>query len=194
MKDSKPLWVLTGLVILLAVFLAGYSIGTKSGTSISSKEDGAGYRAGLEAARQKIRNSGILPPEPSEVRIVNGTVSGVSGNLITISALPITANPLEPQGPSIRAVTVTDKTVLKMTIPLTNEEFQKAIEKYNAASRSGERLPPPSPYREVTITLADIRNGMGINVTADKDIRLAETFTATTVTTIELSSSSSPSP
>ncbi len=149
----KILFIATlSFIVILTSFLLGYSFGSKGKvtTLLTGEPNQNTFEAGWEAARRKIEEAGLVRPEPTEIFTLTGTITGVSGNKISLKANPTVINPLAEQAPEARVIIVTPETkILKLT-PKDPEEVAKESEAFRKAMSTlepGATPPtPPSPY------------------------------------------------
>ncbi len=160
-------------------FVAGYGAGRVStGTPINPLSVGkGGYEEGYAAAAKKLADSGLVPPAPTEARSLSGLVKSSTGNLLVFEADLNSSNPLIAiNAPKERRVTVSAATKIYRLVPKTPEEIAAATT--TPFDENGRPLPPPSLMRQEAITLADIKPGEYVTVTAENDVLRAETFVA----------------
>lgn len=188
-KILPPLKILLitaiSFVIILTAFLVGFSCGSKEKVIIPAKTGKPTqntFEAGWQAAKEKLEQSGILPPEPTEIFTVSGTITKISENTIFLKADPVVLNPLAEPAPENRVITVTQQTKFVKQTPKTPEEITKESENFRkalAALEPGATPPtPPIPYNEEEIELTDIKAGDTISVTSDQNIKMTTTFEA----------------
>jgi hypothetical protein len=180
MHPTKGLWILLIIAALAGFFVIGFTVGSSTST-VSVAPGSAGYQAGYDAARQKLKDSGALPT-PAEIKTVTGIVTVIAGANLTIQAYPVSANPLEPAGPEVRTVTVSDAAAIVELVPLSDIEFRVALAAFNKQTIAGKQMTPPTPFREASLKLSDVRVGSTITVTSATDIRDAASITATKIT------------
>ena len=108
-------------------------------------------------------------------------MTAINGQVISIQANSLSANPLETVRPPSRQVTVDSDTAIVKLVPLTDAEFTAAMAIFNADSKAGKPSAMPTPYKESPATLADVNSNDFITVTAATDILNAESFTATKI-------------
>lgn len=183
-----------GLAGLAVGFLIGYGTGRVStGTPINPLSDQkGGYQAGYEAAMKKVSDSGILPASPTASTSLQGTVTAVSGTSLTMEADMRLFDPLGlKELPATRVVAVTDATVIVRVAEMTPEELNAAQSAYLRAAEDFQPDPedpsvvppvPPSPFKETAISLADLKAGDIVIVTAAADILTAASFEAVRIT------------
>jgi hypothetical protein len=181
MHPTKPLWILLAAAILSGAFVVGYSVGTDTAQDPTAPES-AGYRAGFEAARQKIADSGLLPPSSATITSVNGIIASTTDSSITINAGPVSSNPLDPTGPLTRTITVNEQTRVTRIVPLSDKEFRDRLAEFNRLTAAGKTASPPQPFAEEPAKFSDLAVGMNITATASADIRDTQAFTATQIT------------
>ena len=173
-KWSSQTWFLTlvgiaGLIVLSVVF---FSVGYL-----------AGQTAGIETARARVAN--FFPSTPREAMVVSGAVLERKENALLIQADPVSANPLDPQGPVQRLVKIGDNTAMVQQSPKTSQEFDRENEAYRAALTKGEAVAPPLPYSEASLTINDFKAGDAIRARAESNIYFEKEFTAVEVSRLQ---------
>ncbi len=186
--------IVTAAVVGVVALVVGYSVGMS--------QQKASYA-------EKIAAVAKMFPSVPEMRSVSGTVKSVSGKVITVETQSF-GNPFE-NIPSSRQITVTDKTKITKNQPIEPAAFQKLNDAYQAAMQkfqkeqqalmaSGKPLAapttgtvptPPMPFKEVTVAVGDIKAGDSLTVNSDKDIKMATSFEASSIT---VSGSATPPP
>ena len=150
--------------LLAMVFIAwqmGYMTGLKSPASTGTRS------AGSEA--------------PKETKAILAKVTGIAGT--TLSVIPLS---LGSSAPPTLTVLTDEATVFERSIPKDRKSYldEMAVSiakmKQNVAS-STPLEPPPIPFVLKSISLADVRIGDTIFVTAAEDILKARQVTATKV-------------
>jgi hypothetical protein len=183
MNGKKIFWIVVAAVVIIGSFLAGVTVGNKApGALLVGGDYNNGYAAGMDAARKKLVESGLVPPSPAEVKTLSGTVKSVDGGkfVITVSGR-ITPNPLDSQGPAERTVLANDKTQIVAQVPMTPDKQAAAMKAFQDAMRAGKQASPPTPYTEETVKADAIKLGMVITVTSADNIKTATTINASKI-------------
>lgn len=180
-----------GLVGLAVGLVVGYGAGRVStGTPINPLSDTkGGYEAGYRAAMQKVQASGLLPPSLAASSAIEGKVLTVSQSALTVEADNASLDPAGTKDlPKTRTVAVGADTEIVMLVPRTPEEFeaaQRAFAETSATPPDPENPAPPplppTPYKEVKISLDQVKAGDRVNVLAADDILTAASFEAVRV-------------
>lgn len=136
-----------------------------------------GYKAGYLAARSKYQRIAPLP-EGMTIMGLSGTVESINDKQLLVLAENLDVDEIVDGVSLKRTVMVNEQTKFLLRTPLSPEEQSKQIE---AWSRNTGDVPPPLPYTEKIISIKDIKVGQGVSITADEDIKLKESFTATEV-------------
>ncbi len=173
-----------GLVLiggLLVGGVVGYGAGrATTGAPIipsGSGSKGGSYAEGYAAAEKKLVDAGIIPSAAIEIRNVFGTVTSVGDASLVIETSLRSPNPLDDrQPPASRAVTVTSETKIVRQTAKDSAEFQAEMRAFQEAADPSK--PFPQPFDIETITLADIKAGDTVSVTADHDIFTEAAFDA----------------
>lgn len=180
---------MAGLLGLLIGAVTGYGAGRVStGTPLnplsgSGETRSGSYQQGYDAARKKIEDAHLFPPTPTEALKLTGAVKSVGTDSLTVNVALGTMNPLdEIKAPAERKVAVTKDTKLSRQAPKSPTEMQKDFEAFQKAVLEGA-LPsaPPSSFKTEPITLADIKAGDTVTLTAGHDILNEASFTATEI-------------
>lgn len=180
---NKILWIVLAIVVISGSYLAGFGTAAKLGGTTSGVGGTYqnGFSAGMDNARAILAKSGIIPASPEKITSISGTVKSVDGNKIVIAANPISANPLEDRGPAERTIIANDKTKISVMTPYTADEFSAAMQKFNEEARAGKPSVPPSPYKEISASIDDIKMTMTITVTSDENIKTASQINASAI-------------
>ena len=192
---------LVGVVLLLAAFLIGYSLGAVQTKQSYQK----GLSDGWENARQKVADSGMMPNPVSNS--LSGTITEVGSDYVKIQVPQTVLNPLEQPAPLTRKVTIDSDTTIEQLRPLTDTEredardrFFELQEEFEEALAAGETATPPDPSimdaKITTVSLSDLETGMSVTVRSEDDIATIESFTADAIRVQESSqpTSAPPSP
>lgn len=184
MNGKKIVWITVGVVVVVASFLSGMAVGGQGqGFGLTGGDFASGYAAGMNEARKKISDSGIIPPTPAEIKVIAGTIKSVNSDRLVMSVSGrITPNPLDPQGPSERTVTMNEKTQVFQQVPMTASEQAAAMKAYQEVLRSGKTSAPPTPFKEVALDRSALKIGMIVTVTSDADVKTASTINAVKIT------------
>lgn len=173
----------------------GWSMRAPAGTTagvagMTSKETRACY----DEVTKKLELAGILQPE-REMRSMGGEVKSVSGNTVMLTVSNLSRSPLADPTPEVRTVTVPADLKITLRKDRDEMEFYKEQQAFQEArfkraenpedEAEGVQLTPPMPFTETTITMADVKPGMRVTVSAETDIFRAESFTATTFAAME---------
>jgi len=181
------------LVTLVVGAGVGYGWATRTPSGAPSSLSPAELRTCYDEATKTLTTAGVIEPD-AEQRSFTGTIRSVSGNTVTLAVEQLSRNPLAEKTPEVRMVTIAADT--KLTLRVMREENEYFMEQrdyqdalFAAAEGNADAdlstVIPPSPYKESVITLADVKEGMTVSVTADMDILRAEAFTALEFSVIE---------
>lgn len=171
-------YVIAPLVTLVIGFGVGFF--TQKMTVTDKRDQEISYlRSQIEKAKR------FFPPEQAAVDTLSGTIKSVSGSSFVLDvSLP---NPFQ-NVPLLRTVRVTDKTTIvkfeqkdSATFRTEYLAFEKKTAKLPTGPGSGIQLVPPSPFRQVSGTIADLKAGRSVVVTANEDIATKESFDAVSV-------------
>jgi len=170
-------------MILLAVLVAGALLGYGTTSLLQGKTAHTykdGYRAGYEAARQKLKESNLFPEVPTETNTLSGTVLKTDKKSFTFESQNLALNPLEAEKtPSTRTVKITESTRIYRITPRNPEELQAEFERFQEAADPEAR--PPEPFPREDVDASAIQSGMIITVTADHNIFSEEVFEASEI-------------
>lgn len=173
----------------LVSFLAGaviFSIvGFISGRALSGGLGVSSDQAQLQKLQMQVEAAKkLFPPPPADMRSIIGTVKEVKENALVVETF--SSNPFDDT-PRIRTITAGENTSItrnEQKDPAVYQEelaeFQKAIQAQSGQT-SGTPPVPPSPVREVSVELSDVKPGMQATVTAEENIRDKESFEAKTI-------------
>lgn len=170
MRLNPRAFVFTAFIIALLLifsaffFLKGYRVGMQEG---------------YQAAREQV--APYFPTPTQSATTLNATIVEVRTDAIVIGSVSASANPLDQQGPRERTVTVTGETAVSEITPKTSAQIAQAEKAYQGAIAAGKSATPPTPFAVAPLKLEDLKPGDRVRVSANEDIYLSSTFTATTV-------------
>ena len=177
---------LIGIILIIGVFLLGYSLGSKQ---VKQQSD-VSFAAGVESAKMKLQQAGILPPA-AVIKDLDGTVTAVGSDSFEMDTAVAAANPLEEAPPAHRVVQIDPNTKLFKVTAKTAEQqaqdmkdFTAARDQFEKDARAGKTTKPPTPPDmtvSAPIKLSDLKKGDRVTVAAAADIASAGSFTATEV-------------
>lgn len=115
----------------------------------------------------------FFPPEQAVINTLSGTIKSVSGNTVVLDAnLP---NPFTDL-PNLRTIRITDDTTIIKFEQKDQVTLQKEYIEFQKKTATG--AVSPSPFRQTTGTIADLKKDQSVTVTADGDIATKESFDA----------------
>lgn len=175
------------------VVIIGMALALVAGGVVGYTVAGLQYSAQLEKAKKFF-------PVMSEMRSVSGTVTKVSGNVVTISTPP-SNNPFEDV-PTTRDVVVTAATKVIKNVQKDQKVYQEEMTAYQAALQKAQKAAPaagpaagaspasaavafpvpPMPFDEKELKVSDIKTGDMISVEAAQNIKTQTRFEATRIT------------
>jgi len=172
------LFVVSGLIILIAVFLVGLYWGQTTSRDIYQQ----GYESAWQSAKNLVTELGVFAPEQEEIFTIRGTISNKKAHEITLSAEPETDNPFIDAGPLERNVLINADTQIFKRTAKDEQDFEQEMEQYlqQAALAGDEEAAPgaPTDYVEEIISLDGMREGDAVSITALENIKGAQEFTA----------------
>lgn len=153
-----------------------------------------GYAAGLDFARVRLSEVGLLPSEDRAVNnLRSATVISVSGNKVVVEYDSAELDILS-EGMIQKTVTVPADVIIEYREPRPEEEVQKEFEEFEKKQQElrakieiGEEIPeedkidPPVPYKIVELKPSDLNTGDILRVRSDEDVRSSDSFTAVEV-------------
>lgn len=182
----------TAVILIVAVVVGGlgWYLGYQQGARNSRPPSGYASRALPPAP---------APAMPADLRSISGAVKSVSGDSIVIKVNSFAS--ASSASSDERTVVAMSSTVIERNKQKDTNVFQKEIEAYNAkmrsqttSSTSASPTSPPDPFVHQKITLADVKPGEMVNVTANENIAKAKKFTAVSITISTYSASTLPPP
>ncbi|GEM_PF-4621785 len=148
-------------------FVAALVVGLVVGFYFGRAE---GILAGRELARQGLLQSGVIQPQPKEVKSIGGKVTAVRADTLTLEAQPY-FDPLQPGKPAVR-YTIT----LAPATKLVQRELNTT-----AVPKTGQ---PFEPFLESAIAAETIKVGDQVIVEADHNVLAETNFAATRVVVV----------
>lgn len=179
MANSR-VWAAALVAALVVGFLAGYGLGR---ASLGSSAAGRTYQDGYEAAKAKLRASGLVPMNPTSLQSLSGQIKSVDGNSFVMTSTLRSINPLEELSvPEERTVTLAASAKIYRQSAIAPAELQKRMTAFQETLKTGKPSEPPPPYDVSEITLKDLKVGDSVSVEADHDILTQTSFEAVKVT------------
>ena len=196
--------VIVAVVVALVAFTGALYLGETGTFSLFAPSDSKsavvkegpykdGYDAGLEFAKDKMRQRGFLPLATEVTYLYGATVKSVSGNNITVE---FDASFLDffNEGIVTKTVTVPDAVKIIQNVPKPQDEQQKAYDEFNkemqlyqkkiesGISVDSSKLPTyPVTFTVKEVSIGELKEGDSLNINADKDISKVDTFEAISV-------------
>lgn len=177
------LFIICGLIILIAVFL----VGLYWGQLINRDTYQQGYNDAWNQAKQLVDESGYFLPEPDEVFELAGAIIEINeiNRTFTLDAQPISDNPLAKAGLLTRTVAVDENTLIFKNTPKGFEEFEAEQEEFdNLIAELGpeDEMPEaPAAYIVDVVKFNDLASGDMVIVASLADIKDVEQFTASQI-------------
>lgn len=175
-KNQKFVPVLCLIVGLVLGFAGGKMFAVKN-------------TASSDQLKARLTQFGMIPPSPSEVKRLSGTIKAINGKTLTMTV----QYPRDPFGdPSLdeRLVTIGNSTKITLMAQKDMAMFQKEMEAFQVAIKEQKpgsisdpsKMPiPPQPFEKKDGTLSSFNVGQVVNITTAENVKDAKSFTATTV-------------
>ena len=147
------------------------------------------FEAGWEAAKQRLSETGFMSLiEGMEIKSVDGEVKQIQDNKISLKIRPL--EPLADPDLDNRIVEVDQNTKIYKLVEKDQAQYQKEMEEFNRRMEEQMKNPeavtelvvPPEPYNKEEISLADIKVGQRIAVSAQENIKDKKQFKAVEIT------------
>jgi len=142
------------------------------------------FEAGWNAAKQRLQETGYLPPVLDEIFTISGQVQGIENNKITLNIHPL--DPLADPELDVRIIEVDENTKIYQLKEKEFEQYEKEMKEYNkkmkeqvdALESVPEPIIPPEPFVKEAAKLSDIKQGQEITVTSKENIKNKKQFRA----------------
>ncbi len=198
MGDMPNMKKMSGLVpaIFAVALTVGLVIGyaaCKYGTTSTAPGKGLlsdGYSQGYAAAKDKLERSGVLVPEPKELRHLTGTVTNVGESSFTVTVDDQVLNPLVTDVPLTREVVIDANTKINVRSPRDPAAVAKELQAFKKpvlAPPTGSATPPvtdiapPSQFETAIGSIGDVKVGMHVQIETTGDVKAQPKFAAATV-------------
>lgn len=190
LKGSTSRYVLVALcvvVVLTTLALVIMNYWTKNSGMpaldqvLSGQTYEDGYKAGFLAAREKFSKTPVLP-QGMEVKSVFGEVKTVNKDSLTVLVTSLDTDPMVDGVSDTRTVNINKDTKIFKQISLSVDEFRNKMDAWNQSDKS---QPMPQPFKEVAMSLSDLKAGTKVTITSNEDVRLKDGFLATAISTTE---------
>lgn len=177
---------LAGIALGLIIGYGASQVATAAPIGQTGMTVNADCSASVLQAQQKLVDSGLMSPLPSDATELTGRLTGVSENQLT---LVVDLSRLDPLGlaklPTKRTVELSDTTVYTRQEKLSADELKKQRQAFILAALklgAGVAAPAaPSALRAVTISGSDLKVGDTITVQAAENILSKPSFEAISV-------------
>lgn len=176
--------IIISLVVALVFFALGYLIkGAKINPTGQSVKGADTFQAGWDAAKTRLAESGLAGGALNmEIRQLYGEIKEINGDKITLKIRPL--EPLADVSLDTRTVVV-DKTTKIYSLEMKDSKeylaemaaYNKKIQPINSTAPFTP-IAPPDGFKKSEISLADLKVGQMINVTAENNIKTIKEFTA----------------
>jgi hypothetical protein len=170
--------ILTFVIIIVAVlfFVGGYIASSLKIPAVSQ----ASFKAGWEAAKLRLTDSALpeLNKENKEIDSLSGEIQEINGDKITLKIRPLV--PLADESLDTRIIIIDSATKIYSLKMGDSQEYRAEMKEFNKKMLAGspEPITPPEMFKKSEISLADLKVGQMISVTAGTDIKEIKEFTA----------------
>lgn len=172
--ETKPVNIITIVVVLVVVGITAWQLGNKSASSKSIEN----YK---EVQKTRLEGTGMFMPEGTEVKQLSGTIKSINDKTITI-ALSYPKDLFSDPSLDERNITVDEKTTIALLVEKDRAVFQKELEEYQNQIRSGKSdIPPPQIFDKKSGDFSLIKVGQTVNVTTTENVKNSKSFMATTI-------------
>lgn len=169
---------LVAAVLFTAIMFGGIGFYIAAPKS-TIKYDNDTFQAGLDAAYQRLINSGnasvvVRGYGYKASDTIGGIIKEINPKKIILEVSPL--NPLADPGLRQREVDVNEVTKIYQSKEKTIEQYEKDMEDYNKKmaelnnDSGGEMLNPPEMFTKELINFDELKVGSNITITAKKDI------------------------
>ena len=179
--------IIISVIIAILFFSLGFGLGDKAssvtqptGTGVAVEDS---FQSGWNAAKERLEETGFMPPTAEEIKTVYGVVQEISGQEFKIKINPL--EPLAEPDLDLRIVKIDDNTKVYQlkqksmeTIIKEEQEFEKKMQEQFDSEFEGEFLTPPEQYTKEKVDFANIKPDQRINVTAEQNIKDLKEFRA----------------
>jgi len=169
------------ILLIIAVFAIGFLAGSGIGKNQPVGSDRVSMLEAELAQKTVIleKAKSFFPSSP-EMFSVSGTINDIKGNVITVE-MTASTSPFE-ELPTIREITITEKTALAKNEQKENVQYQREfIEWQRADSQMANGtigVPPPSAFTENPIKLSELKIGDYVSAAAGENIKMKSSFEA----------------
>lgn len=185
---------ITVIMLLILAFGAGVvagmklNTGCKCGEGLTLESGENTFKAGYEAAKKRLADSGFFPMLEMEIKAVFGEVTEVKDGRLALRIRPL--EPLADQDLDTRIILADSHTKIYELAQRDQDEYQKEMEDFSRImqaqmsnpSAETASLTPPEMFTKKEVKITDIRIGQNINVVSDENIRSAKEIRAAEIT------------
>lgn len=188
-KISLLIFSLLAILIFILGIGVGYSLNKLNPYYLSQIK--------LEVAKklvEELREEGIIPPTPEEIKEISGTIDQIQDNQIILSTDMRPDDPLREFVPATVLVEINKDTKILANKEKDPAQLQKEEERFQAlVNQYGGNPPaeimPPEPFEKVSISLSDLKKGDHITVFSSQDIKKQSKIVAESILAEPISSS-----
>lgn len=169
----------------IGLLVIGILLGAGASFAYFKWAGNASYQAGFDAAKKLVEHSSLggMLQTPSDVRVLSGVVSAVSGNQFTLHTQ--LTDPFADPALVDRTVLISPSTTIVKLVQKDPKVFQSEMDAFikanQAKSGSTQTGTPPSPFSRIPATSADIAVNAVVTVVAAENINTAGSFTASQI-------------
>ena len=182
MQKQIIIYVTIGIIC----FGLGFGLGSVGKFSLkpSAPAQQNSFEAGWNAAKQRLQETGFLPPVPDEIFTISGQVQKIENNKITLNIRPL--EPLADPELDVRIVEIDENTKIYQLKEKEFEQYEKEMKEYDKKMKEQmdtsepvpEPITPPEPFVKEVAKLSDIKQGQEITVTSKENIKNKKQFRA----------------
>jgi hypothetical protein len=173
-KNNAFKYVTASVILLLIGTIIGIFIDPYLPASLSNSKKG--YQVGFSAAETLVQNSslGSFFRTPSTVNALQGTVTSIHGNSLTLHISPV--NPFDDPAFADRTIRITASTTIFSVVAVDPKVYQAEIAAFDKAKVTAPSTKVPSTTITVPMSLSDVVVGDSVGVIATGDVKTVQEF------------------
>lgn len=169
---SKKTQIIIIILVALIFFGLGYAFSfLKNKVSVNSNDT---FKAGWEAAKTRLIDSGFVRANNLEARQVFGEIKEINGDKITLKIRPV--EPLADESLDTRVIVVDQATKIYTLEMKDSKEYEAEVNAYNKLPKDKRPVDLPDSFKKSETSLSDLKVGQMISAQAGENIKETKEF------------------
>lgn len=166
----------TQLIILIFIAVIFFTFGyvfsfLRNNISVNNNDT---FKAGWEAAKNRLIEGGFVRTNNLEVRQVFGEIKEINGDKITLNIRPV--EPLADKSLDTRVIVIGQATKIYNLEMKDSKEYEAEVNAYNKITPDKRPADIPDSFKKSEISLSDLKVGQMISAQAGENIKEVKEF------------------